>query len=64
MLVCSADHRLLERLHDQLAAWDCGVLRKPFGLEEFLSAIRACVGQSALAGVLGRADEFQAPAGA
>jgi CheY-like chemotaxis protein len=46
MLVCSADHRLLERLHDQLAAWDCGVLRKPFGLEEFLSAIRACLGRA------------------
>ncbi len=43
VLVCSADHRLLGRLHDQLHAWECGVLPKPFGLEEFLAAIHAGV---------------------
>jgi DNA-binding response OmpR family regulator len=60
VLVCSADHRLLGRLHDQLLAWDCGVLSKPFGLEEFLAAIHACV-----APLVRRAglDELHAPAG-
>lgn len=46
VLVCSADHQLLDDLYDRLAAWDCGVLPKPFGLDELLAAISACVGQS------------------
>jgi DNA-binding response OmpR family regulator len=45
VLVCSADHHLLDDLYGRLAAWDCGVLPKPFGLDEFLATIRACVGQ-------------------
>ncbi len=61
VLVCSADHHLLDDLYDRLAAWDCGVLPKPFGLEEFLTAIRACLGQRA---VVGAPDELQLPAGA
>jgi DNA-binding response OmpR family regulator len=61
VLVCSGDRHRLEELAGQLAAWDCGVLRKPFDLEEFLAAIRACVGQRA---VVGAPDELQLPAGA
>jgi DNA-binding response OmpR family regulator len=61
VLVCSGDHYLLENIDDQLAAWDCGVLPKPFGLEAFLAAIRACLGQRAVVGAL---DELQLPAGA
>ncbi len=44
VLVCSADHRLLlAELHDQLAAWDCAVLVKPFGLNDLLTAIAECL---------------------
>jgi DNA-binding response OmpR family regulator len=51
VLVCSADHHLLEDLYDRLAAWDCGVLPKPFGLDALLAAIHACVGQRIGGGV-------------
>jgi CheY-like chemotaxis protein len=51
VLVCSADHQLLDDLSDRLAAWDCGVLPKPFGLDALLAAIGACVGQSSGVGV-------------
>jgi DNA-binding response OmpR family regulator len=60
ILVCSADHQLLDDLYDRLAAWDCGVLPKPFGLAALLAAIRACVGQSSAVGV---PAEYQIPAG-
>jgi DNA-binding response OmpR family regulator len=60
VLVCSADHQLLDDLYDRLAAWDCGVLPKPFGLAALLAAIRACVGQSSAVGV---PAEYQIPAG-
>ena len=50
VLVCSGDHHRLDDLYDRLAAWDCGVLPKPFGLEAFLAAIRACVGHRAVVG--------------
>jgi DNA-binding response OmpR family regulator len=43
VLVCSADHRLLEAWHDRLLAWDCGALAKPFGLDDLLAAIAACL---------------------
>ena len=43
VLVCSADTRLLDELHDRLVAWDCGVLAKPFGLDELLAAIQDCL---------------------
>jgi DNA-binding response OmpR family regulator len=46
VLVCSADQRLLDDLYERLAAWDCGVLPKPFGLDALLAAIRVCVRQS------------------
>jgi putative two-component system response regulator len=59
VLVCSADHRLLGRLHDQLLAWECGVLPKPFGLEEFLAAIHAGVAPLLRGTGL---DELHAPA--
>jgi len=46
VLVCSADARLLDELHEELAAWDCAVLAKPFGLDDLLAAIAGClVGQ-------------------
>lgn len=43
VLVCSADTRFLDKLHDQLMAWDCGVLGKPFLLDELLAAIESCL---------------------
>jgi CheY-like chemotaxis protein len=44
VLVCSADHRLLlAKVYDQLAAWDCAVLAKPFGLDDLLTAIAECL---------------------
>jgi CheY-like chemotaxis protein len=43
VLVCSADHHRLEQYRDQLVAWDCGVLGKPFDLEDLLVGIRACI---------------------
>ena len=43
VLVCSADHRLLDELRDRLLAWDCAVLPKPFGLDELLPAVAACL---------------------
>jgi CheY-like chemotaxis protein len=58
VLVCSADHRLLRRLHYQLLAWECGVLPKPFGVEEFLAAIHA--GLAPLVCSIGL-DELHAP---
>jgi CheY-like chemotaxis protein len=42
VLVCSADHQLLDDLNDRLAAWDCVDLPKPFGLDELLASIRVC----------------------
>ena len=53
VLVCSADYRLLESLHDQLLAWECGVLPKPFGLDEFLAAIHGGVAPHDRCGALG-----------
>ncbi len=40
VLICSADTRLLEDLHERLVAWDCGILPKPFDLEALLTAVR------------------------
>lgn len=49
VLVCSVDHHQLAALHDQLVAWDCGILRKPFRLDELLAAIHACLATTMLA---------------
>jgi DNA-binding response OmpR family regulator len=46
VLVCSADSHLLEELSDQLLAWDCGVLLKPFSLDALLKEIAACLASS------------------
>jgi DNA-binding response OmpR family regulator len=43
VLVCSGDRRAVKELADLLAAWDCGVLSKPFDLDTLLAAARACV---------------------
>jgi len=43
VLVCSADHHQITALHDQLVAWDCGILTKPFKIDELLAAINACL---------------------
>ncbi|HEY8448442.1 MAG TPA: response regulator [Thermomicrobiales bacterium] len=39
VVVCTAAIRQVERLHDQLEAWHCRVLLKPFEIEDLLSAI-------------------------
>jgi DNA-binding response OmpR family regulator len=46
VLLSSADPALLERAREELAAWDCGAVRKPFEVEEFLAAIRACLAKA------------------
>ena len=46
VLVCSADVDLLERARERLAAGDCGAVRKPFDIDEFLAAIRACLAKA------------------
>jgi CheY-like chemotaxis protein len=53
VLVCSADARLLDELGEQLAAWDCAVLAKPFGLEELLAAIAGCLAPGSRAALPG-----------
>ena len=39
VLICSAAHFQLDAIHDQLATWDCGIVPKPFELDELLTAI-------------------------
>lgn len=46
VLVCSADAYRLQELSEQLLAWDCGVLLKPFSLDALLEAITACLPSS------------------
>ncbi len=43
VLVCSADTPRLDELEHQLGIWDCGVVEKPFDIDDFLAAVRACV---------------------
>jgi CheY-like chemotaxis protein len=54
VLVCSADHRQLNDLRDQLVAWDCGILAKPFDLADLLAMVQACLAPEVL-GVAKRA---------
>jgi CheY-like chemotaxis protein len=44
LLVCSADTLLLAELAAQLRVWDCGVLAKPFNLDDLLATVQACLG--------------------
>jgi DNA-binding response OmpR family regulator len=46
ILVVSAADALLKRVAEQLSAWDCAVLRKPFDLDELLAAVRTCLGKA------------------
>ena len=46
VLVCSSDHRRLEELAGSLAAWDCGTLAKPFGLDALLAMTNDLLAQS------------------
>ena len=41
VVVCSADTPRLEALAEQLAAWDCDVVHKPFDIDVFVGAVRA-----------------------
>lgn len=41
VVVCSADTERLEELAEQLRAWDCDVVEKPFDIDVFVAAIRA-----------------------
>ena len=41
VLVCSAADGLVD---EQLAAWQCGSVAKPFDLKEFLGAVHQCLG--------------------
>lgn len=46
VLVCSADHRRLEELAGRLAAWNCGTLAKPFGLDALLETTNDLLARS------------------
>jgi CheY-like chemotaxis protein len=46
VLVCSADERLLKASADRLAAWECGVLRKPFDIDALAAAVGCCLDRS------------------
>lgn len=46
VLVCTADDRFLTRAADQLAAWSCHALRKPFELDDLLASIRGSLSHS------------------
>jgi len=41
VIVCSADTRRLDDLAEQLRAWECDVVTKPFDIDEFVDAVRA-----------------------
>ena len=40
VLMCSGDSRRLQALGEQLRAWDCGVLHKPFDIDDLVAAVR------------------------
>ena len=44
VLVSTANDALARAVGEQLAAWGCGVVLKPFEVEELLAKIRACLG--------------------
>lgn len=44
VVVCTAATRLIDRLAEQLTAWHCRIVPKPFELEELLDALAACLG--------------------
>jgi CheY-like chemotaxis protein len=53
VLVVSAADATLRRVADQLEAWDCAVLRKPFDLGVLLAKVQDCLdraGETAVAG--------------
>jgi DNA-binding response OmpR family regulator len=39
ILICSADHALLKGMQDQLLAWGCVIVAKPFDLDALLAAV-------------------------
>jgi CheY-like chemotaxis protein len=47
VVVATADHRLVEQEQERLAAWCCGVVLKPFDIDDLASAVgRAAPGPS------------------
>ena len=49
VLVCSAAVETVERHRAQLDTWCCGVLLKPFDLDDLLALVRACIDPGAAA---------------
>lgn len=45
VLVCTTDHALAREVEEQLTAWDCGVVLKPFEVEDLLAKVRECLGK-------------------
>jgi CheY-like chemotaxis protein len=43
ILVCTADEPFLREAADRLAAWECGVLRKPFDVDVLVAGVGRCV---------------------
>lgn len=41
VIVCTAAARLLDEVAGELAAWDCGVVLKPFDIDHLLAEIRS-----------------------
>ena len=47
VMVCSGDVRLIRKLDEQLRAWCCAVVPKPFDLDDLLGAVRSCLARGA-----------------
>jgi len=48
VVVCSADSHRLADLAEQLHAWDCGVVHKPFDIDVFVGAVRVGLAKRAV----------------
>ena len=46
VLVCSGDAPRLERMRRWLDDWACAVIEKPFDIDDFLAAVRSCLGDT------------------
>jgi DNA-binding response OmpR family regulator len=45
VLICTAAALVVERTRDELDAWSCGVVLKPFDIDRLLEAVEACLGR-------------------
>jgi len=43
VVVCSGDSGPLKEIAEPLGTWDCGVVEKPFDIDDVLAVVRACL---------------------